>query len=228
MQARMFEYPGLIGSWEHRSNNTELTQSRLMGINFHGTRGTLYVDRAGMRVTPEKGSDLAPVEMKRVADPHPLHWANFLECVRTRKRPNSDIETCVRSSITSILGNLSLRAQTRLDWNEDARRWRGGGAGDVAQGGPVRRGGWRHDWAQSFAGGCSGAGLGHAGGGGGARFRAKVGIGIYSLRYLAEKDLAGTLRLIRECGLAGRRRRSRSYWRRTGCGRPHTWRHGRR
>lgn len=120
MQAT-FEYPGLIGSWEHRSNNTELTQSRLMGINFHGTRGTLYVDRAGMRVTPEKGSDLAPVEMKRVADPHPLHWANFLECVRTRKRPNSDIETCVRSSITSILGNLSLRAQTRLDWNEERK-----------------------------------------------------------------------------------------------------------
>jgi len=36
--------------------------------------------------------------------------------------------------------------------------------------------------------------------GDGARFRAKVGIGIYSLRYLAEKDLAGTLRLIRELG----------------------------
>jgi hypothetical protein len=42
-------------------------------------------------VTPEKGSDLAPFEMKRVADPHPLHWANFVECVRTRNKPNSDI-----------------------------------------------------------------------------------------------------------------------------------------
>lgn len=56
--------------------------------------------------------------MKRVADPHPLHWANFVDCVRTRKKPNSDIETCVKSSITSILGNLSLRAKTRLDWDE--------------------------------------------------------------------------------------------------------------
>ena len=56
--------------------------------------------------------------VKRVQDPHPLHWENFLDCVRTRKRPNSDIETCVRSSVTSILGNLSLRARTRLDWNE--------------------------------------------------------------------------------------------------------------
>ncbi len=117
MQAT-FEYPGFIGTWEHRSNNTEMTTSRLMGITFHGTRGTLYVDRAGLRVTPEKGSGLQPFEMKRVTDPHPLHWANFLDCVRTRKRPNSDIETCVRSSITSILGNLSLRAKVRLDWDE--------------------------------------------------------------------------------------------------------------
>jgi len=116
MQAA-YEYPGFLASWEHRSNNTELSTSRLMGINFHGSRGTLYVDRAIIRITPEKGSDLAPFEMKRVADPHPLHWANFLDCVRTRQRPNSDIETCVKSSITSILGNLSLRAASRLDWD---------------------------------------------------------------------------------------------------------------
>ncbi len=113
-----YEYPGFLGSWEHRSNNTEQTTSRLMGINFFGSRGTLYVDRALIRVAPEKGSDLAPFEMQRVADPHPLHWANFVDCVRTRKRPNSDIETCVRSSITSILGNLSLRTKLRLDWDD--------------------------------------------------------------------------------------------------------------
>jgi hypothetical protein len=59
--------------------------------------------------------------MKRVSDPHPLHWANFVDCVRTRKRPNSDIETCVRSSITSILGNLSLRSKLRLDWDDQRK-----------------------------------------------------------------------------------------------------------
>jgi predicted dehydrogenase len=116
-----YEYPGLLGSWEHRSNNVELSTNRLMGINFHGSRGTLYVDRAVVRVTPEKGSGLEPFEMKRVTDPHPLHWANFLDCVRTRKRPNSDIETCVRTSITCILGNLSLRARMRLDWDDQRK-----------------------------------------------------------------------------------------------------------
>jgi len=116
-----YEYPGFVGSWEHRSNNTEGLTSRLMGITFHGTRGTLYVDRSVYRVTPEKGSDLEPSEMKRVADPHPLHWVNFLECVRTRRRPNSEIETCVRSSAACILGNLAYRLKMRLDW-DDANR----------------------------------------------------------------------------------------------------------
>ncbi|MEK7408369.1 MAG: Gfo/Idh/MocA family oxidoreductase [Acidobacteriota bacterium] len=113
-----YEYPGFIGSWEHRTNNTEGTTARLMGVNFHGTRGTLYVDRSLYRVTPERGSDLEASEMKRVTDPHPLHWANFLECVRTRQRPTSDIETCYRSSATCILGNLALRTRQRLDWDD--------------------------------------------------------------------------------------------------------------
>lgn len=115
-----YEYPGFLGSWEHRSNNTEGTTARLMGVTFHGNLGTVYVDRNLYRVTPEKGADLQPSEMKRVTDPHPLHWANFLECVKTRKRPNSDIETCVRSSATCLLGNVSYRSRMRIDWDEAA------------------------------------------------------------------------------------------------------------
>ena len=113
-----FEYPGFIGSWDHRCNNTAGGDSRLMGLRFHGNRGTLYVDRRGFEVTPEDGSDLEPMKMKRVADPHPLHWVNFLKCVRTREKPNSDVETCYRSSVACLLGNASYRSKLRLDWND--------------------------------------------------------------------------------------------------------------
>jgi predicted dehydrogenase len=116
-----YDYPGFLGSWEHRSNNTDNQPGRLMGITFHGNRGTLYVDRSIYRLTPEKGSDLAPSEMKRVTDPHPLHWANFVDCVRTRQAPNSEIETCVRSSAACILGNLSMRTRMRLDWDDQKK-----------------------------------------------------------------------------------------------------------
>ncbi|MFN7995032.1 MAG: Gfo/Idh/MocA family oxidoreductase [Bryobacteraceae bacterium] len=115
-----FDYPGMVASWEHRTNNME-NASRVMSVTFHGTRGTLYLDRAMFRLTPEKGSDLEPMEMKRGIDGHPAHWTNFLECVKTRKRPNSEIETCVRSTTACLLGNVSLRSKLRLDWDDQAK-----------------------------------------------------------------------------------------------------------
>jgi predicted dehydrogenase len=116
-----YEYDGFLGCWEHRCNNTEANKNRLMGVSFHGTNGTVYVDRNLYRLTPEPGADLQAAEMKRGPDPHPLHWANFLECVRTRQRPNSDIEKCYRSSVTCLLGNISYRAKTRVDWDDAAQ-----------------------------------------------------------------------------------------------------------
>jgi predicted dehydrogenase len=113
-----YEYPGFTGSWEHRCNNADIEFARPMGVSFYGTRGTLYVDRGRYQLTPEKGSDLEASEMKRVSDPHPLHWANFLNCLKTRRQPNSDIETCVRSSTTCLLGNLAYRSRSRVDWDD--------------------------------------------------------------------------------------------------------------
>jgi predicted dehydrogenase len=113
-----YQYPGFVASWEHRCNNTGDGSAFSMGVTFHGTRGTLHVDRAHYKVTPEKGSDLAPSEMRRVSDPHPLHWTDFLDCIKTRRRPNSDIETCFRSSAACLLANASYRSGVRLDWDD--------------------------------------------------------------------------------------------------------------
>ena len=116
-----YEYPGFLGSWEHRCNSAGQDRSFSMGLTFHGERGVLEVDRAFYKLTPEKGSDLAPSEMRRVTDPHPLHWTNFLDCVKTRKRPTSDIETCVRSSEACLLANAAYRSGLRLDWDDASK-----------------------------------------------------------------------------------------------------------
>jgi hypothetical protein len=76
------------------------------------------VDRELYKVTPEQGSDLPASEMKRVTDPHPLHWTNFLDCVKTRQRPNSDIEKCFRSSATCLLANNAYRSHSLVDWDD--------------------------------------------------------------------------------------------------------------
>ena len=46
------------------------------------------------------------------------HWQNWMECIKTRKRPTSDIETCARSSAICILANIAMRSKLRLDWDE--------------------------------------------------------------------------------------------------------------
>jgi hypothetical protein len=112
-----YEYPGFLCSWEHRTNNMG-DGNRVMAVTFYGEKGTLYVDRAQFRLTPEKGSALQAMEVKRGIDGHPAHWVNFLDCVKTRKKPNSDIETCVRSTTACLLGNISLRTKLRLDWDD--------------------------------------------------------------------------------------------------------------
>lgn len=48
-----------------------------------------------------------------------LHLANFLDCVRTRTKPNAQIEFSHRSIIMCHLANIALWAARPLKWNPD-------------------------------------------------------------------------------------------------------------
>ena len=75
-------------------------------------------------MVPNRDSKLEAVSFEKdrqMAEMNVPHWQNFLECIKTRQRPTSDIETCVRSSTTCILANISMRAKTRIDW--DDKEW---------------------------------------------------------------------------------------------------------
>jgi len=115
-----YEYPGFIATYENRNNNSQSFFGHSYGISFHGERGTLFVDRGGYRLIPEDpdSKELAEVTVKRINHSGYAHWKNFLECIRTRRKPQSDIETCQRSTTTCLLGNVALRSQRRLDWDE--------------------------------------------------------------------------------------------------------------
>jgi len=87
-----FRYPGFVASYESRAGNT-------YGAAFHGTKATLMVIPA--------------------ADAHVAHWKNFLECIRTRAKPASEIETCVRSTVTCMLAEIAMRHGMTLNWRSD-------------------------------------------------------------------------------------------------------------
>jgi len=116
-----YEYPGgLLATYENRNASSISMFDRGGGILFHGSKGTLYVDRGFYEVVPEPKSGLDPVKEKRSNDSNAAHWANFLDCVKSRGKPASDVETCFRSSATCLLGNVSLRSRLRIDWDDKA------------------------------------------------------------------------------------------------------------
>lgn len=87
--------------WPHWPSNSER-------IEIYGTKQLMYLGRHGI------GWQVMEADGKVVAEEkgyHPDQWhqPNFIECIRTRKRPNSDIEQAHYSSCLVHLGNLSYR-----------------------------------------------------------------------------------------------------------------------
>jgi predicted dehydrogenase len=116
-----FHYPGFMGCYESRTCNPLAIQGEGYGTSFHGTEATLVVNRSGYKLYKGKSETAAEeVRDKSMADMNLPHWKNFLECIRTRQKPQSDIETCVRSTATCLLANLSMRHKTWLDWDDKA------------------------------------------------------------------------------------------------------------
>jgi predicted dehydrogenase len=113
-----YEYPsGWVATYENRWGNAQSMFNEGGGILFQGSKATLFVDRSGYRILPEKDSDVQPVEEKSANSMNMAHWANFLECVKSRQKPISDIEIGHRSTSTCLLGNVALRSGSRIDWD---------------------------------------------------------------------------------------------------------------
>ena len=91
------------------------------GTAFHGTKATLLINRAGYKVFPN-AKDAEPMEEhnKEMSAMNVPHWKNFLACIRSREKPASEIETCVRTTATCLLANISLRHGLWLDWDDKA------------------------------------------------------------------------------------------------------------
>lgn len=112
-----YEYPGFLATYENRTGHGQVIHGAGNGILFQGSKGTMFLDRSRYAVIPEKNSTLEAEEVKSEDSGNARHWANFIDCVRTRERPISDIEVCHKSTSTCHLGNISLRSKLRVDYD---------------------------------------------------------------------------------------------------------------
>ena len=105
------------------------TTDRPHGVALHGTRGTVIIDRIGFDVYPDEGSlrivsDGSSLKRQSVQsrDTTDLHVANFIECVRSRKKPAADVEIGHRSTIIPHLINIAARTGEKFHWDTGTER----------------------------------------------------------------------------------------------------------
>ncbi len=102
-------------------------------VEFRGTLGNLYAGTSGeggYKISPSKAgqfqdssSNIEPLEGKRIdGDLTVQHIRNFLDCVKTRRRTNCDMETGHRSTTFAHLANIALATKSRIEWDPKNER----------------------------------------------------------------------------------------------------------
>ncbi len=116
----LLQYPeGFLFSWGFGLGNRAGT-----GFSVHGTEATLVLGDAYM--TPNR-LELIPERSK--ADRRTLqaagsddHMANWLECVRSRKRPNADVLYGYQHAVATILAARAYEAGRRMRYDPVSRK----------------------------------------------------------------------------------------------------------
>jgi predicted dehydrogenase len=120
----------------HRYYNARGEWDQPNGIAFYGTEATIYAERIGWEIFPEpetrslfnRRSPAEPQPSRKrapsvtrmwenVEEPTRAHCANFIDCVRSRRLPNADIEIGHRGTTVALLGNIAMKVGRKLTWD---------------------------------------------------------------------------------------------------------------
>jgi predicted dehydrogenase len=126
VQEVVYQFPGCVVTWSAREINRG---ARTFDIELHGSKGTLGLTRGLLKVTPEGKEDekadkagATPGLEEKGGDLDRAHIANFIDCVKSRARPNADIEEGHRTAVMCHLGNIATRLGRSLRWDPDKER----------------------------------------------------------------------------------------------------------
>ncbi len=144
-QDALFEFPECTISWSHREASAGA--ERRPSVELFGTHGSLAITRTGFTITPDKrlppGNAIpqftgahpvgGPVRVEDSGNTYwttplqdrtgndreqfKLHVRNFLDCVRSRTTPNSDLRSAHQVATACHLANISLRLGRKLPWD---------------------------------------------------------------------------------------------------------------
>ncbi|MDZ7315465.1 MAG: Gfo/Idh/MocA family oxidoreductase [candidate division KSB1 bacterium] len=125
-----FQFDDFIAEFTNTEANGRGIDGQGYGIEFYGTNAALLCDRGGYRIFPQEGGRFdrgampegLPLKYTSGDAGNDAHARNFIDAVKTRTLPISDIEIGHRSTSISILGNIAYRTGERLIWDAEAER----------------------------------------------------------------------------------------------------------
>ncbi len=109
------------------ANGTIMTRDKISkevpGVLFTGTEGKIEVSREHLITEPESlvRQKLGPDEIHLYESKN--HPDNFLQCIKTRKRPASDAEVGCRSITVCHLGNIAYWLKRPLRWDPEKEQF---------------------------------------------------------------------------------------------------------
>jgi myo-inositol 2-dehydrogenase/D-chiro-inositol 1-dehydrogenase len=112
-------------SYKRANSNIEFPN----GILFEGEEGRIYVNRD--RLTGKPVEDMNDADKKKLdeevvklygSEPGD-HMRNFFDCIKSRGKPISDVETHHRSMTTCHLCNIALMLGRDLNWDPKKERF---------------------------------------------------------------------------------------------------------
>ena len=118
------EYPFLTYKY---ANGVVMTHEKWEWNNavlFTGTEGEIRVGRGKLETTPASLKDKQIGETEKHVYKSEDHYKDFLQAMRTRKKPVSDVETGHRTASVCNLGNIAYELKRPLRWNPKKERFK--------------------------------------------------------------------------------------------------------
>jgi len=118
-----YEFDDLKLYWTHKPPDVPGAEKRNIGAYFEGDKGTLLCDYNNRVITinGETMEDISrvPITLER----SPGHQQNFVNAVKSRVQPESNLEYARRLTLPMHLGLISYRLNRKLNWNSKKERF---------------------------------------------------------------------------------------------------------
>lgn len=142
----VWDYDGVMMTFTQINANSAAGNGLKTEMMIRGTKGTMYLNLDRWEVVPEPITEMQlpqrtptdrnveksynpsrkPVMEAKKVTGYPTaqaHCRNFLDCLKTRQKPNCDVLTGHLSTSATLIANVAYKTRSFLEWDAKAERF---------------------------------------------------------------------------------------------------------